>query len=271
MKRILVYENRKVDACYFDASTEQLEAGAYLALFKLLDESWQVYGDLKEPVSGWRKLPEGHPEGCMCEPCVGYRQEQAELPKREKLRAAEVALYKRAAAGEAAAARDLLERRKDGEYEEFRFAQVESHEASYPPRVWGVSKPCGEAFVAQNGVYRWGLHGRLAKPTKHDYGYRPTQKAAIEYLTKGRILRFDQKSRGEVDLGDEVWEFRPREAGWNDGEWMYRALCSEAEYAKTGIPILEQGSMRPGRVVHLVEHICSGCRRDMDRFKERAK
>jgi hypothetical protein len=49
LRRVLVYENRKSgDPYLLDASTEELEAGAFLKLFEVLDDSWQVYGALKE-------------------------------------------------------------------------------------------------------------------------------------------------------------------------------------------------------------------------------
>lgn len=46
--KILVYGNRKSDDIYYDASTPEKEDIAYLALFKILDEEWEVYADLEE-------------------------------------------------------------------------------------------------------------------------------------------------------------------------------------------------------------------------------
>ena len=275
MKRVLKYSNRKVDDCFWDASTEDLEAGAYLALFEMLDESWQVYGSLKEKEEPYQKKPPEHPEGCMCEQCKAFRNETKAIPGREKERLEQLELYKKAKKGDALAARKLLSQRKDYEYESFSFVEVASATASYPPRLWGVTKPCGEVFLCENGLYKWGIHGRVEtrelREKIHEFGYRPGQKAALEYLTKGGTLHFDPKSKTQVDLGDEVWTFKPRSKDkegkvWDDGEWMYRALTSEAEYAKTGVPLLEQGTFKPGKVIRLTEQFCGGCRRDMRRF-----
>lgn len=273
MKRILVYENRKVGPSYWDASTEELEAGAMLALFKLLDESWQVYGGLEDAEEMDSARPKGHPDGCMCQGCAIFRKEAASLPGREKDRLQQLELYKRAKKGEAAAARRLLEQRKNYEYEEFKFERVASAVSSYPPREWGVTKPCGEAFVAENGVYRWGLHGQLDSRKKREgrtnYGFKGSLAASIKYLTKGSILHFDADSKTELDLGDETWKFRAREKNQTDEDWLLRGLNADSRSdKKIGLAILEAGSMKPGKVIHLTEQVCGGCRRDMNRFGE---
>lgn len=41
--KILVYGNRKADDEFYDASTPEKENAAYLAIFKTLDQDWQVY------------------------------------------------------------------------------------------------------------------------------------------------------------------------------------------------------------------------------------
>jgi len=87
--KVLVYGNRKMDAILWDASTKDLEAAAYLALFTYLDTEWQVYADLKEPVA-WD------------EPDTPSKQRQ---------------WYDRAAKGDAEAARLLLGWRKARHYE----------------------------------------------------------------------------------------------------------------------------------------------------------
>jgi predicted ABC-class ATPase len=58
MKKILLYENRKSDPVAFDASTPELENTAFLKLFKLLDEDWQVYecGDMTAIHNQWYHL-----------------------------------------------------------------------------------------------------------------------------------------------------------------------------------------------------------------------
>lgn len=276
VKRVLIYTNRKTDPAYFDASSEELEAGAYLSLFEMLDESWRCYESLKEEEKPYHKKPEGHPAGCMCEECKAFRREEEVIPGREKERLAHLELYKAAKKGDALAAKKLLTARKDYEYEEFRFGSVESRVASYPPREWGVTKPCGEVWIAENGVYKWGTHGRVStralREKRAEYGYNgPGEKGALERLVTGSVLHFDPKTKTVVDLGDEVWTFAPRgktKEGkvWDDGEWMYWGLGSDSEFKKTGIPILEQGSMKPGKVIHMTYQVCGGCKRDMERF-----
>lgn len=275
-RRVLIYENRKTDPYYLDASTEELEAGAFLKLFEVLDESWQVYSSLKEAEKPYYKRPEGHVDGCLCDECKAFRKEEKALPNREQERLEQFDLYKKAKKGDALSARRLLEKRKDYEYEEFKFAQVESALASYPPREWGVTKPCEEAFVAENGVYMWSLHGRIAtrelRADRQNYGFHGrSQKAALEYLTKDGPMKLDPKTKEIVDLGDEVWKFRPRGKDkegktWDDADWMYRGLGSDSRYAKEGLPLLEEGSMKPGKVIRLTGMICGGCRREMERF-----
>jgi hypothetical protein len=87
MLKILLYENRKCDPVAFDASTPELEKAAYLALFKLLDEDWEVYscGDLN---------------------------------------AIQQKLYDKAKAGDVEAAKKLLTARRDYEYEMWQFVNV---------------------------------------------------------------------------------------------------------------------------------------------------
>lgn len=86
-EKILLYENRKCDPVAFDASTPELEAAAYLKLFKLLDEDWQVYecGDLKADHKKW---------------------------------------YQKAKTGDAVAAEKLLRARRDYEYETWQSVNV---------------------------------------------------------------------------------------------------------------------------------------------------
>lgn len=44
--KILVYGNRKQDDEFYDISTPEKENAAYLTVFKVLDEDWEVYQDL---------------------------------------------------------------------------------------------------------------------------------------------------------------------------------------------------------------------------------
>jgi hypothetical protein len=279
VKRVLVYENRKCDPTYYDASTEELEAGAFLQLFKDLDEGWQVYAGIEDPHEVWTKRPEDHPDGCMCDQCKAFRSQSKKLPEQEKERLAQLELYKKAKKGDALSAKKLMTMRKDGEYEDFKIVRVQSFLSSYPPREWGVTRPCGEVFIAANGVYKWATHGRIStrelREKSYEYGYNgPGTKSALKRVVTGSVLHFDPKTETEVDLGDEVWSFRPRGKDkdgkpWSDGEWMYRGLCSDAEHAKTGIPILEQGSMKPGKVIRMTYQVCGGCKREIERFGDK--
>jgi hypothetical protein len=87
LKKILLYENRKIDPEAFDASTPELENEAFLKLFKLLDEDWDVYSceDLSEQHQTW---------------------------------------YDAAKAGDPEAAKKLLKARRSYEYEEWQFVDV---------------------------------------------------------------------------------------------------------------------------------------------------
>lgn len=79
--RILQYSNRKMEPIAWDASTPELEAAAFLGLFRYLDgDYWRMYAP--SPVTGQQKP-----------------------------------LYVRARASDAAAARKLLEIRKAAGYE----------------------------------------------------------------------------------------------------------------------------------------------------------
>ena len=45
---VLIYRNRKCDPEIWDISTPERKRKAFLSLFTLLDEHWQVYCDLEE-------------------------------------------------------------------------------------------------------------------------------------------------------------------------------------------------------------------------------
>ena len=85
--KVLIYGNRKQDDAIYDISTPEKEAAAFLAVFKTLDEDWQVY-------------------------------------ESSDLNAADKKLYDAAKAGDAAAAKRLMSRRKDYEYEEWHYGEV---------------------------------------------------------------------------------------------------------------------------------------------------
>lgn len=85
--KVLIYGNRKQDDEIYDISTPEKEAAAFLAVFKTLDEEWQVY------TSG------------------GLNQKQK-------------ALYADAKRGDAEAAKRLMTMRKSYEYEEWHYGEV---------------------------------------------------------------------------------------------------------------------------------------------------
>jgi hypothetical protein len=83
--KVLIYGNRKQADDIYDISTPEKEAAAYLKLFQTLDKEWDVYCD---------------------------------LPVNQKDR------YLKAKAGNASAAKSLLNARRDCEYEEFHFGEL---------------------------------------------------------------------------------------------------------------------------------------------------
>jgi len=97
MKKVLIYENRKTDPICWDASTPELENQAFLALFHLLDEEWDVYLDLKED-----KQPA----------LIGQNQ---------------VALYHKAKQGDVLSCRRLLSQRLRYEYEFWQLIPVREY------------------------------------------------------------------------------------------------------------------------------------------------
>ena len=46
--KVLIYDNRKIDPLVIDASTEEAELAAFMALFQYLKEEWDVYSDLED-------------------------------------------------------------------------------------------------------------------------------------------------------------------------------------------------------------------------------
>ena len=84
--KILVYGNRKEPNRYYDISTPEKEAAAFLRLFYYLDEEWHVYCEL---------TPEQKP------------------------------LYKKAKGGDSKAAKGLILSRQDYEYEEVHVEDVQ--------------------------------------------------------------------------------------------------------------------------------------------------
>jgi hypothetical protein len=129
--KILIYGNRKQDPDMYDISTPEKEAAAYLQLFKYLDEHWQVYCDLEDDVddlivcepcaANLHRHCEGH---CACDKDPNcktksrYAQDEVRIAKSHKRN------FDLAKAGDAAAAKKLLNSRKENEYEEISFGSV---------------------------------------------------------------------------------------------------------------------------------------------------
>ena len=129
--KILIYGNRKQDTDMYDISTPEKEAAAYLKLFAYLDEHWNVYADLEDEVEelevcepcskNMHRLCERH---CACETEVNcksnsrYEQDEVRVAKAHKRQ------YDLAKAGDAAAAKKLINARKENEYEEISIGNV---------------------------------------------------------------------------------------------------------------------------------------------------
>jgi len=110
--RVLIYGNRKSDDTVWAFTTETERRGAILALFHILDEDWEVYADLDQ-----------HDDDAQAVlPGFAPRNEQAE--QRALLRAART--------GDSDAAYNLLKRREDYQYEEWRILPINRVEAEVP-------------------------------------------------------------------------------------------------------------------------------------------
>jgi hypothetical protein len=266
VKRLLVYTNRKCDPIYWDASTPELEAGAFLALFKTIDESWRCYASLTE-APYQPPFPKDHPEGCMCEQCAACRTYKDRAPKEGKENERQLEAYKLAKAGDADAARRLLTARKDHEYERFAFSTVGAETATYAPRTWGVKKPCGAAYVCNNGLVLWGNHNRLG------YSLKANEKAAIKWLTDGGkdtafSLNYDPDTKKKVTI-ETPWKFEPyreRKKDESKEEYACRILGAEPEQGALAAVLLERGSIVPGKVLVFTKQVCPPCKRDLERF-----
>lgn len=128
--RVLVYGNRKQDDVIYDVSTPEKEAAAFLLLFKMLDEDWEVYTDLDdveelkkcEPCSkGIHRLCEGE---CDCKDTPECQKKTARRFRTHSRQLQEKGLLQKARAGDAAAAKQLLTNRRTYEYEAFSYKDV---------------------------------------------------------------------------------------------------------------------------------------------------
>jgi len=272
VKRVLMYSNRKMDGhLIWDASSEELEAGAVLALFRHLDADWSVYGDLtSEPYIS--EFPKGHPDGCKCEPCEQARKSRERAPNEKAANAEMLALYERAKKGEALAAKALLHARRDYEYEKHDFSFVESETATYPKREWGITKPCGVGYVHETGLIRWGNHGRLS------YSLEADLKSAVKRLTeKGGVLHYDVSTKEETVI-EKPWllkPFRARKVNQftedkrmeTEEEYACAMLNADHENGAHAMKVLAMEVIPAGeKVLKFTKQVCPSCRREMERF-----
>jgi len=109
MKKVLVYENRKIDPTIWDISTKELEDKAFKSLFKLLRTEWEVYSDLDYPDDTRKEL-----ESCTHQ-CEGHKPNDYEEELRSHLY--QFNLYTKAKKGDIRAIKELLNYRKDHDYE----------------------------------------------------------------------------------------------------------------------------------------------------------
>lgn len=129
MKEVLVYQNRKCDPEIWDISTPELKEKAYLGLFALLDESWQVYSDLEEleepkkPSMTLEQIAKISP-GKVKEAAEGEHKEYRALVGQYKDALHQKQLYEKAKKGDAKAAHLLLSTRNGGEYENWTTERV---------------------------------------------------------------------------------------------------------------------------------------------------
>jgi len=267
VKRVLVYENRKSSPAYWDVSTAELEAGAFLALFKHLDEDWQVYGELTQEVSQ-SVFPKGHPEACFCGECGYAREEISRFAREVRERKEDRALYEKAKKGDADAARALCTSRRDHEYEEFKIEKVESAKSQYAPSKWGVTVACGEAFIDENHVSVWMKHGKITSVRLVS-----TAKEALERFTD-KVLKFDPK---RLEVTKPVTVKFKAQGTQTENKWLERELgiymedkptAKQLELREAGLAILRAGEYTLINPFGLSQFRCEGCRREQTRFDE---
>lgn len=117
MQKILVYNNRKIDDMSWDVSTPAKETRAFKELFTMLDRDWKVYVDLKGKVE---------PLSRTCSHCGGSGTEPVDESTRKEYHDGlfQRDLYALAKNGNAKAIRQLMEKRKDYEYEEWHITNI---------------------------------------------------------------------------------------------------------------------------------------------------
>jgi len=127
--RVLKYGNRKANDVVYDISTPEKLLAAYLLMFNLLNEEWEVYIDLYEDeFSLCKPCADGHHEYCRGG-CNGSEEcpcdatpECKNINHRTRAKVAETnaqrTWFKLAEEGDARAARSLIRARRGNEYEE---------------------------------------------------------------------------------------------------------------------------------------------------------
>jgi hypothetical protein len=131
MKRVLIYENRKSSKIIYDISAPELENRAFLSLFKVLDEDWQVYSNLdileepKKPSMTLEQISQ-LPEGMAKKAAMGEHKDYASELKHYNSLFAQKKLYILAKKGDIFAAKKLLKSRKESEYEQWDIFDVDN-------------------------------------------------------------------------------------------------------------------------------------------------
>jgi len=135
--KVLIYGNRKQDDMMWDASTPEKEKAALRQLFECLDESWQVYGEIKDTkevkrqekkVEELREAVEEVKNGKIPKALEAAGRNNAVAYERAKREFASLkeqnGYYEAAKNGDDKALKILLQIRKGYEYEEWDYGDV---------------------------------------------------------------------------------------------------------------------------------------------------
>lgn len=131
--RVLVYGNRKQDDVIYDVSTPEKEEAAFRTLFKLFDEEWQVYSELKDvdPPIVCEACTKSYCKGCEDqEDCAcqikGCPSNENHNNFEKSVRLRWIGYYQKAKTGDAKYMKMLMSDRssRQYEYETFHFARV---------------------------------------------------------------------------------------------------------------------------------------------------
>jgi hypothetical protein len=129
MNKVLMYGNRKCDPTFWDVSSRSLEDKAFLELFEMLDEHWEVYSDLGEIEQP--QLPsltqeqiDALPEGRVKQTALEEQKEYPERLREYKQAVRQKELYDKAKQGDTESLKSLMRRRKSHEYEQWEICDV---------------------------------------------------------------------------------------------------------------------------------------------------